>query len=283
MEEGGDVIFADVVLMACGGKASPKLGSDGSGLAMMETMGFACSPLYPAMVQICTETAPIQSLKGIKFEGQASLWRENACIASESGEILFTEYGISGLPTFQLSIHAGEYWRRNPKDALEIRLDFLPEMDEDVLMMQLMMRTSYLAQRDLQSYFSGLLNKRIGLVLLKAAHVLPLSRKIASIGEKEWKQLAKVCKAFPLAAKKNRPFDQAQVTAGGLCLKEFDADLQSKRFAGLFATGEILDVHGDCGGYNLQWAWSSAAAAVQGIVKYLRQQNKDKKTDKMGD
>lgn len=272
MIENQEKLVADAVLVACGGKASPKLGSDGSGLAIMKALGFACSPVYPVMVQICTETNRIQSLKGIKFEGQASLWHKNERVASESGEILFTEYGLSGLPIFQLSICAGEYWRRNPKAALEIRLDFLPEMDSDALLMHLIMRMSYLAERDLQSYFAGLLNKRIGLAVLKAANVQPLSRKIVSMGQKELNALVDQCKAFSLLAKGNRPFDQAQVTAGGIRLNEFDANLQSKRLPGLFAAGELLDVHGDCGGYNLQWAWSSAAAAVQGLTQYLSAQ-----------
>ncbi len=264
-----DILEASAVLMAAGGQASPKLGSDGSGLKIMKNLGYKITPCYPVMVQMKTETEFIRSLKGIKFEGDVSLWQGTHCIANQSGEVLFTEYGLSGSPIFELSVMAGDIWRRDKNANLDLKLNFLPEMSREELEIELMMRASYLSTRSLESYFCGLINKRIGLSILKKTGVLPLSRKCSEISKEEFQLLAKECQAFSLQAFENMSFAQAQAMAGGVSLAEFKETLESKRHAGLFAAGEVLDVVGDCGGYNLQWAWSSAMVAAEGIVNYL--------------
>lgn len=267
---GEKLIQADAILVAAGGQASPKLGSDGSGLNMMKQLGYHITDCYPVLVQMKTQTEYIRSLKGIKFEGKVSLYREDTCISEQSGEVLFTEYGLSGSPIFALSVLAGDIWRRDKKAKLELRLNFLPEMSEEELYMQLMMRASYLASRSLQSYFNGLLNKRIGLAVLKKANVLPLARLCSDISENEFRALAHQCQSFSLPAEGNMSWSQAQAMAGGVSLDCFKNTLESKQHAGLFAVGEVLDVVGDCGGYNLQWAWSSAAVAAEGLLAYLQ-------------
>lgn len=272
--EGKETIEAEAVLLAAGGKSSPNLGSDGSGFSLLQTAGHTMTPLYPALVQMKTETEAIRSLKGIKFDGEASLWCESKCLQKEQGEILFTEDGLSGLPIFGLSVQAGEHWRQShhkKATPLIIQLNFLPEMTQEECLTELIMRASYLANRELNAYFTGLLNKRIGLAVLKKANVLPLTRTCDTLSPEELKKLVRMCQCFSLCALGNRPFAQAQATAGGALLQEFDETLQSKKNSGLFASGEVLDVVGDCGGFNLQWAWSSAGVAAEGILQYLAQ------------
>lgn len=271
---GQKLMQADVVLIAAGGQASPKLGSDGSGLNMMKKLGYDITNCYPVLVQMRTQTDHIRSLKGIKFEGTVALYHEDTCIGEQSGEVLFTEYGLSGSPVFGLSVLAGDIWRRDEMAKLELRLNFLPEMSEEELHMQLMMRASYLSRRSLQSYFNGLLNKRIGLAVLKKAGVLPLSRLCSDISKREFHELTRQCQSFILPAEGNISWNQAQAMAGGISLSCFKNTLESKHHAGLFAAGEVLDVVGDCGGYNLQWAWSSAAVAANGILSYLQKEKR---------
>lgn len=265
----GEKINADIVLLCAGGKASAKLGSDGSGFAIMEGLGHHCTALYPAMVQMNTETELVKAAKGIKFEGKASLYDGEDCLGEQSGEILFTEYGLSGLPIFQLSVYAAEVWRRQKQKELIIKLDFLPEMSRNELLDMIKMRRAMFPERNYENYFMGLLNKRIGLLVFKHAKLLPLSKKAADLSDLDCEKLADGCKAFSLAAHGNRSFENAQITAGGLALNDFDNDLQSRLYKGLFAAGELLDVYGDCGGFNLQWAWTSAAIASGKIRELL--------------
>lgn len=262
-------IPAQAVIVAAGGQASPNLGSNGSGYALMQQLGHSCTPLSSALVQIKTDIAPIRSLQGLKFTGNATLLDGETRIAASAGEVLFCEYGVSGPPIFQLSIACAQVWRKNPGHLLTLELDLLSGYDEKELRCLLQTRASLLSEKPLSSFFTGLLNKRIGLAVLKMSGLNALTRPNSSLQEADLCALAYACKHFRLQARANMPFDKAQATAGGIPLCEFTSELESNLVSGLFAAGEILDVLGSCGGYNLQWAWSSAFVSANAATGFL--------------
>lgn len=269
-ESGSQRIWnCDRVIMATGGKASPHLGSDGSGFSIMETLGHYINPLYPSLVQLNTNVDLLGPLKGIKIEGKASILQHNTCLRSEFGEILFTEYGLSGPPILLLSEIVGNISGHNHNVTLQVSLDMLPEWEPEQLRKDVGTRIDAQGYRSLEMFFVGWLHKRLGIALFKAAHIAPLSRPANSLNEQEVKRICHVMKDWRIDVKGNRPFSHAQVTGGGLALDQFSDGLESLQVQNLFAVGEILDVHGDCGGYNLQWAWASAYCAAKATVQSL--------------
>ena len=227
-EDGGKLyprsLQASLVLLAAGGAASPKLGGSDSGVKLLEALGHRVTPLIPSIVQLKTELVTIRALTGIKVTGNVTL-SEGKERYSESGEVLFTDYGLSGPPVMQLSCRAGRMLHQGRKPVIE--LDLAADYEEDAL-------------------FAA------------------LKERAESLTEKEIRALTVQFKHWQLPVTGTMGLENAQVTAGGAELSGFDPEtLESKVVPGLFACGEVLDVDGDCGGFNLQWAWSSAMLAVR--------------------
>ncbi len=250
--EGGQAA-ARAVVIACGGRAAPHTGSCGSGYALLEQAGHTLTPLHPAIVPLRTETEPIRPVTKLRIEGVVTAFAGDE-MRREAGEIHFAEYGLSGPPVMQLS---GFVAARGGADLL---LDLLPDRTGEWVL-------SYLRERRAAAYgdlaenlFLGLTHKRVGLMLLKRAGLSP-RQAASSLSDGDLAALATLAKAFPLRATGTAGWADAQVTAGGVPLGEFTGDLMSKKRPGLFACGEVLDVTGDCGGFNLQWAWSSGYVA----------------------
>lgn len=259
---------AKAVLLAAGGLASPQI-SNANGLAeLVQPLGHRLTATYPALTQLkCTGPLP-KTLQGIKFQGTAQLMENGQAIAAASGEILFAAYGLSGPAIFQLSRLVSRNFAAPTPQPQEIRLDMLPDMPEADLLPELQGRRAL--PFTLEDALSGLLNKRLGQQLLKLATALPLSTPAARLTDAHIHKLARLIKALPLAVSGTMGWEKAQVTAGGLELKGFDAKtLASRRVPGLFAAGEVLDICGDCGGYNLSWAWSSGRLAASSAVQYI--------------
>ncbi len=265
-------ITADVVLLASGGCASPSLGSDGSGFALAQSLGHSVTPLFPIIVPIETDTSDIRSLKGCKCEAQLSLCNEEQILRQESGEVLFTEYGLSGLPTLQLAGAVAAAQLDDTTRPLWLEINLLPEWTAEDLLLFLQMRLATQGYRILDDFLSGWIHKQIARALLRSLDLRDLNRLAYTLPASELDALARRLQHWRLAVRGNRPFDKAQATAGGVPLCEWNESLQSRLHPSLFAAGEVLDVHGDSGGYNLQWAWSSAHAAARGIVAYLEEQ-----------
>ena len=245
----GEIRYCDRVIIAAGGKASPSLGSDGSGYTLLKSFGHSITSLYPSLVQIKTDTDFVRKLKGIKIKAKVSLSGR-----TEEGELLFTDYGISGPPVFALSAYLN--------GSKSVKIDMMPEYSYSDVYDMLCTRCAYLYNTTLEDFFVGMLNKRVGLAVLKQAGVMPLSRMSHSLTEKEIKAVTEVIKSLTLSIEGTTGWNNAQVTKGGAVVSEFDSvTMESKRVKGLYACGEILDIDGDCGGYNLQWAWSSGYLA----------------------
>ena len=248
-DKNGNRKRADRVIIATGGMAGAQLGSDGSGYKILEGFGHKITKLYPSLVQIRTETDTVKKLKGIKVNAKVSVGDKE-----KTGEVLFTDYGISGPPVFWLSSYI--------EGEKEIALDIMPEYSYTDISDMITKRVNTLGDIPLEDFFVGMLNKRVSQALLKHIGVEPLSRLASSLSRKEIQAISSIIKNFKLQIKGTSTWNNAQVTKGGADVSQFNADtMESKLVKGLYCCGEVLDVDGDCGGYNLQWAWSSGYIA----------------------
>lgn len=245
------------VIVATGGCSYPRLGSDGSGHRMLQKLGHSVTSLYPAIVQVKTKERIVKSLKGIKVESRVTAKVNNKIAGTDFGEVLFTEYGLSGPPILQLSRLVSV----NPPGSVEFFLDFMPDMEFSEIVDTCEYRAKQHPRRQLSEFFTGMINKRLGQEIVKSCG-LALNDEYAVLTSSNIKTMAGLIKSFPFTAVGTTGFANAQVTAGGVLCDEFLLKtLESKIVKGLFAAGEVLNIDGDCGGYNLQWAWSSGYLA----------------------
>ena len=242
------------LIVACGGLAGTKLGGTMSGYKLLRSMGHKCTKLRPTLVQLKSSWSGGASLKGVRANCHARILRNGDLHSESTGELQFTEYGLSGPVIFEVSRDAcqgGGDW--------SCRLDFLPHVEEGDLLEELLGRK----QRDLPAseLLTGILHNRLGRVLAQSAGI-NMNRYTSEISDYDLKQLAGLVKAFDVALTEPMGMDSAQVTAGGIVTGEFDEKtMESRLVSGLYACGEVLDIDGDCGGYNLQWAWASGRLA----------------------
>ena len=245
----GERFFHNKVIVATGGKAAPALGSKGSGYDILQKFGHSITELSPSLVQLCCDGDVPKKLKGIKV--QATL---NVGNKTQKGEILFTDYGISGPPVFFLSAYT--------KTGDIAYIDLMRGYTEEDILSVLYTRICKNPDVTLDRFFVGMLNKRVGEVFLKSIGIAPLSRTADSLLEEEIEKIASSLKKWSFKITGTMSWNNAQVTRGGIRTNEFQSEtLESKKAKGLYACGEILDIDGDCGGYNLQWAWSSGYVA----------------------
>ncbi|MCQ1530150.1 BaiN/RdsA family NAD(P)/FAD-dependent oxidoreductase [Lutispora saccharofermentans] len=255
-----DAIRADKVILAAGGKANPGLGSNGSGYALAKTFGHRIVEPFPALVKLKLEAPYLKALSGAKITGEAAVESEGRILRRERGEILFTDYGVSGPPVIQLSRCTGEQLRNGKK--VNIILDLFPHMALDALESLLERRTSLRQAKPFDFSFIGLINKRFINVLLKEAGVAALSMPCGDISREQVKAAAHKLKRWVIPISGTQSWSEAQVTAGGIDVSDIDPKtMESRLQPGLYFSGEIMDIDGDCGGFNLQWAWSSGYAA----------------------
>ncbi len=247
---GGETFRADRVIVACGGIAGGKLGGVRDGYRLLESCGHHCTKLHPALVQLKTEGTLTRGLKGVRTQALVHVLRDGHVSAEERGEVQFTEYGLSGPAIFSVSREAVQ------KGESTIALDLFPELSTDELHGLLQHRVETRPKLCMEDLFTGMLQNRLGRVLVSAAGISG-SLPLGEAGDQLWK-LAKRAKRFAFPVAGDLGFDQAQVTSGGIRTSEFDPHtMESRVCPGLYACGEVLDIDGDCGGYNLQWAWSS--------------------------
>ncbi len=245
---------ADKLVVACGGAASPKLGGTRSGYELLSSLGHGVTPLYPSLVQIKTDNTYPRALKGIKADALVSLLDSKGVFASARGEVLFTEYGLSGPVIFDLS---RSLCGIGTNDVI-VSLDLMPDRSESELS-ELIYSLSA-SGLPLEHLLTGVLGKKTGQAVIKYAG-LSLSRADA-LSRSEAGSVALAAKHFEIKLTGTLGFETAQVTAGGARTDEFnDKTMESRLVPGLYAAGEVLDVDGRCGGYNLQWAWSSGRLA----------------------
>ncbi len=262
-------VQAAQVLVTAGGAASPSLGGVTDGYALLAALGHEKTPLFPAVTQICAESEFLRAVKGLRADVRLTLEKDGKCLAQSEGELLFCDYGLSGPAALAISRTVGD-WERKKQGTMTAAVDLLPAWDIEVVTNEVRRRTA-LCGRTAEDMLTGLLHKRIGQTVMRAAGVLPLSRAADSLTEEEITAVAACIKGWRFAVKGTKGLAAAQVTAGGTATAGFDPHtMRSRLAAGLYAAGEVLDIDGDCGGFNLQWAWSSAHAAAEGILAERR-------------
>ncbi len=239
-----------------------KLGSNGSMLKILKNAGYKTVKTTPAIVQLKTETDVARSLKGMKVNADVNLSINGAAVRRDFGEVLFCDYGLSGPPIMQLSREV----ERQSGDKVII-LDLMPEYTFDNVCDMLNFRVFSLKGRNLDEFLTGMLNKRVGQAVIKSSG-LKLSDSVVTLKSSDIKQIASIIKGMKFKVTGTTGFDNSQVTAGGLDTTQFNPQtMESKLERGLYCIGEILDIDGDCGGFNLQWAWSSAICAANAICE----------------
>ena len=254
IEGTGGTVECDKLIIACGGLAGTKLGGSMSGYKLLRSMGHKCTKLRPNLVQLKSSWPGAASLKGVRANCHAQILHNGELFAQSRGEIQFTEFGLSGPVIFEIS-----------RDVCSCRgewickLDLLPDAEESVLKAELSRRKQ--TNLPVSELLTGILHNRLGRVLTQSVGISGYV-PIAQLEDYEIDAVCKAVKGFEVTLTEPMGMDSAQVTAGGIVTKEFDPEtMESRLVPGLYACGEVLDIDGDCGGYNLQWAWSSGRLA----------------------
>ncbi len=254
LETKEEAYLCDRVIVACGGLAGTKLGGSMAGYKLLNKLGHRVSELRPALVQLRSSWQGCVGLKGVRCNCSVEILHNDKPFAHSAGELQFTEYGLSGPVIFEISRDVC----REP-GLWEARVDFLPQIPEEKLLRMLSQRRQ--TPLPCQELLTGILHNRLGRVLCKTAGI-PADQPIAQLDDITLQNLCQMLKGFYIALSEPLGMDSAQVTAGGVLTSQFDPHtLQSRLTPGLYACGEVLDIDGDCGGYNLQWAWASGLAA----------------------
>ena len=252
VSEDGQTVKAKYVIYATGGNCQKQFGTDGSGYKVLTALGHTVTKLYPALVQLKTETEKIKSLKGLKADAIITAFNKGTPVATATGEVLFTDYGISGNAVFKISGFVAD------ENDNKVVIQFIPELTEDELKQTIVDRKKNQPYLPTDELLTGLVNKMVGKAIIKYANGTSA------------RDIANSAKNFTLTVKGTTGFNSAQVTKGGIDVKDVSSKtMESSIVKNLYIVGEVLDVDGDCGGYNLQWAFSSAQVAVNSVLDRL--------------
>ena len=255
-------IEAGRVILAAGGQSYPELGSNGSGFELAKELGHSVTKLSPSIVQLKTEKNQVKGLQGIKTDVAVTAYGDNKKICTYDGELLFTDYGISGNVVFNISFVMPLY------KNVEFEIDFMEKFDYNELYEMLKERKKIMSHLTMENYFNGMINKKLGQFLSKVSGIEKLSKPVKDLSDSDIRKLCTVLKKYRMKILETTGFKNAQVTAGGVSLDEVNIEtLESKIVKGLYFSGEVLDVYGECGGFNLQWAWASGYIAGENAAK----------------
>ena len=252
---GQQTFYAKKIILATGGCASPKLGSDGSGYQLALNLGHSIIKPLPALVALKASNKFCKTVSGVRTSAIVIAYADNELLAREEGEIIFTDYGISGIPVMQVSRYVAKALDQGKK--VHLSLDFLQELSLEELPIYISKRIEQNSFKTMEDMMIGLLNHKLSYLLISEAKLDPY-KEAGKITISEINSLAHQMKEFKLQIYDTNSFENAQVCAGGVSTKEIDdKTMESKVLKDLYLVGELVDVDGTCGGYNLQWAWSS--------------------------
>lgn len=278
--ESGEEIRAKSCILACGGMASPKHSCGQEGYAVCRSLGHSVTPLYPALVQLTSKDKFLRNLPGIRCRARVALYGDRAKLAEEAGEVLFADRSLSGICVFQLSLIAAEYFSLGSVggrdyESMSVAVDFLPEMEEKAVLEFLKSLKENAPNLTAGEFLSGVVNMKVGREIMQACGIQMLDAA-SSFSEAK---LAKICgrlKNTRIAVDGVKGFEDAQITAGGVPLREVQpGTMESRKVRGLYLCGEILNIHGECGGYNLHFAWASGRAAGRAAALQLPERNEN--------
>lgn len=255
----------DNVLIATGGKAAPGLSSDGEGYALAKAFGHKVATPFPSLVQLKLDAPFLKRLSGVKVEGVITLLDGSGKTLQEArGDVLFTDYGVSGNAVLDISRKAAERLPAGEKTA--VRIDSFPELDAKELDAMLLKRFTLQPKKDGVAGLVGLVNKKLAAVVVEQAGIAK-ETNVANLSKKERKALVNLLKSWQFDVIGTQDWKRAEVTAGGIETKEIDPHtMESRLCKGLYFAGEVLDIDGDCGGYNLHWAWAGGYLAGRSMA-----------------
>lgn len=251
-----EIYTCDKLVLSCGGSSAPNTGSDGSGYALAKTLGHTIISPVPGLVQLKLDYPKLKAISGIKFQGSVEAFSNSVLIRKEYGELLFTDYGISGPPILQISsLISRDLYN---KQQIILKVDMFPHMNYESMKEFLDNHFGVFGYRSISESLIGILNKKLIPILLKEAQIADIHKPCFDLSWKERENILNLVKSWKFNVYDTNSFANSQVTCGGIDTTEVSSiTLESNKIKNLFFTGEILDVNGDCGGFNLQWAWSS--------------------------
>lgn len=259
--ENGKEHFFDKIILACGSKAgiNEKTSEDIKGIDLIKWSGHKIIPIVPALTGIkCKNNMFFKKVSGARIEGKISLYIDGFLVEEDMGEIQITDYGISGIPAFQISRYAS-YGVYNKK-SVRITCDFLPEMSSTDIFNKIKKITSENKYKSINNCFSGIINSKLIDGILQKVNI-ESGKKGYKVSDEDLKNIIDNIKNYKDTVVGTNKLSQSQVAAGGIDLAEIKDTMESKKVEGLYFAGEIMDVDGMCGGYNLQWAWTSGYIA----------------------
>lgn len=252
--ESGPMHRANRVILAGGGMAYPNLGSKGELFPMVEKLGHTVLPVTPALAPVVTDPRPLRRLQGVRLDARLTLSESNQSLAESTGNIIFTEWGINGPGVMNLSHHVSA----RPNTPMRLEIDFLHAYAPE---MRRLVNAYHQMEMPLSVLLEGVLPSKVVAVMMEKAH-LPLETRLDELTDDQEEVLFRLLTAFRVEVRGTRGFEFSQVSTGGVPLDEvYPESMESRRCAGLYFAGEILDVNGPCGGYNLQWAFTSGVIA----------------------
>lgn len=262
--------FSDKVILATGGMAASALGSDGSGYRLAKELGHSITKIYSGLTGLKVKESFFSKLAGIRVKAVVSLIIANEVFSQEQGEVQLTSYGISGIPVFQLSRFAA-IAIANQKQVF-VKLDFMPNYNRHELICMLQDLADKNGYKTIKELLIGFFDTKLCHLFIEKSKI---NKQIKSkdVTQKQWNNLVNTIKEFSCEIKAVNNLEQAQVTVGGVSCEEVNNEtLESKLTKGLYFAGELIDVDAACGGYNLQWAWSTGFVAgyyagLEGISK----------------
>ncbi len=258
------VMSFDKVILACGGKAAPKTGSDGFGYRLARGFGHTVSRTYPVLVQLVSDALELKMLAGVRCLANVSACVDGKCVAKDYGEVQMTDYGLSGIPVFHLSRFLAKEVEEGRHCVVQV--DFLPLVNVSSMETFIGKSKENLGHLTLQAFLSGMVHSKVAEYVIKISK-LQGETLLVSLDGKRLLEVLQHMKAWDFTITGHKGFENAQTTKGGVLLEEVKETMESKLVEGVFFAGEMLDVDADCGGYNLHWAWASGRMAGLNAAK----------------
>lgn len=249
---------ADCVILACGGKSFPKTGSDGSGFLLAKELGLHVEPDYPALTAVVCRREGMKIIAGLRTEGEVTLYIDGKVADSDRGQIQFTDYGISGIPVFQVSAPASKALME--KRSVRMDVNLFPEITAEAVFAEIKAQLQRFPKLSFEEAAAGMLHRK-WIDYFKGQPYLKGAARADAVTDEGIRRLAGELTAMKFPVTGVKGYDFCQVTGGGIAVEEVDCHLQSLKLPGLYIAGEMLDVVGKCGGYNLQWAFSTGYIA----------------------
>lgn len=253
----------DACVIATGSVAMPTLGSSGSGYGFAKALGHSVIEPYPSLVQFISDEPHLKEASGVKVDANVELYIANQKCQSVQGDLLFTAYGLSGSAILDVSRMASKAFVEG--ESVHVVLDLLPNLSRDALTSLLQKRLNVAKDKSLSLWLEGMIPKKLAHFIIqntKLGHV----KEASSLGAKELKKIVFALKALRVGISATKGFESAEVCAGGVDVRELDAkNLMSQKLKNLYFCGEILDIDGDCGGFNLHFAWASGYLVGQSL------------------